>query len=79
MSKAGPLIAFGIGLFVCGGYWAVWEGSREYISFLVINDAYYQLMSLVWDLIPAILMGIGILCLIVAGITSRSRGEVYNY
>jgi len=69
LSRVIPLIAFGLTIVVGGLYWALWDGSRSFIDQFVVNDVYYQLMIWVWGAIPAILIIVGILCLIAAGVS----------
>ena len=76
MSKVLPLLSFGFLLVLGGMYWALWDGSRSYLDSLVIEDSYYILMSHVWAWIPAIMLLVGIMCLIGAGILARKQSEV---
>jgi len=77
LSRVVPLVVFGITLFVGGLYWAVWDGSRSFIDFLVINDVYYELAFFIWRMLPVVMLIIGILCLILAGVSaSGDRGVV---
>ena len=76
MSKVIPLIVFGFTLIIGGLYWTLWDGSREYLNNILIEDAYYILMRHVWAWIPAILIFIGIMCLISAGISKTRETRV---
>ena len=76
MSRVGPLIVFGITLIVCGGYWTLWDSSRSYLSSFVIEDSYYILIYWGFRILPAVLLIVGIMCLIVAGISNRGGMEV---
>ena len=69
MSRAGPLIVFGLFLIVCGMYWNLWDGARSYLDNLVINDEYYQLMYWGWRIIPAVLVIMGIISLVSGGMS----------
>lgn len=77
MSRVGPIIVFIITIVAGGIYWATWEGCREYLDDLLIQDVYYELMFFVWRMIPAVLIFVGIMCLIVAGM-GRSK-QVVEY
>jgi len=77
-SRVGPLVLFGFTLIAGGMYWMLWDSSREYLDNLLINDVYYQLIYWGWRVIPAILIFVGIMCLLSAGLThSRERGVEY--
>jgi hypothetical protein len=76
LSRVVPLIAFGVALVVGGFYWAVWEGSRGYLEDFVIADEYYNLGLLIWRIIPIVIIGIGIMCLIAAGMGGRRETVV---
>ena len=78
MSKTGPLIIFGITLTVGGLYWSLWDASRSYLDNILIEDVYYELMYWGFRMIPAVMVIIGIMCLIAAGI-SMSQKEVVQY
>jgi len=76
LSRAAPLLIFGITLFVGGLYWALWNSSKSYLDFLVVDDAYYQLAFFIWRIIPVVMLVVGIICIIVAGIGAAQRTEV---
>jgi len=78
-SRVGPLIIFGLTLTVGGVYWALWDASRSYLDNIVIRDSYYELMYFGFRAIPAVLLIVGIMCLIAAGVNihnSRLEGGV---
>ena len=79
MSKVGPIIMFGFTIAVAGLYYAVWEGSRSYFNNLIINDIYYELIYWGWRMIPAVLLIVGIMCLIMAGISESGGKGVGEY
>jgi len=72
MSRVGPLIIFGVTLLVAGGYWTLWDASRGYLDNILIEDVYYELMYFGFRALPAIIMIVGIMCLISAGVSIRS-------
>ena len=78
MSRVGPLIMFGIAIFVCGLYWALWDGARSYLDFIIVNDVYYELIAWLFQMIPAVLLFVGIICIIVGSI-GAVRMEVEQY
>ena len=78
MSRIGPVIVFIFTIVVAGLYWATWDACRSYLDSIVINDPYYILMYWIWRMIPAVILFIGIMCLISAGI-SRGRERVVDY
>lgn len=48
-------------------------------SFIVSTvDKFFVLSDLVWDMLPYLVVGCGVLCLILAGILSRSPGRTVN-
>jgi len=73
-----PLIVFGVTLVVGGLYWTLWDGARDFLNNILIEDSYYTLIFFVWRMIPAIIIMIGIMCLIAAGI-SKARERVVEY
>ena len=75
LGKVIPLIAFGITVFLGGLYWHLWDDSRTYIDQFVVNNEYYTLMYWLWKMLPAVMIIIGLICLISAGV-SASRGTV---
>lgn len=79
MSRVGPLVVFGLTLIAGGMYWMLWDGSRDFLDNILIADEYYTLMYWVWRVIPAIILFVGIMCLISAGIGIRRRKEMVEY
>lgn len=73
MSKVGPLIIFGLTLTVGGAYWALWDASRGYLDNVLIEDMYYELMYFGFRAIPAVILIVGIMCLISAGVSIRNN------
>lgn len=78
MSRVLPFLAFGMTMIVGGMYWMLWDDSRSYLDFLVVNDAYYELAYFLWRMIPIMLLIVGIIFLIVAGVNA-SKKEVISY
>jgi len=81
LSKILALISFGVTLIGFGAFWSVFDGVREYFdSFLIPGDPYYTLMYFGFRAMPVIVILIGIMCLIAAGIaaSSSSSGEAYQ-
>ena len=74
MSKIGPIVLIGFGLFVGGLYYHLWNDATEFLSDYILNDSYYQLINFVWDAIPVAMVIIGIIWLIKQG--AGSRGTV---
>ena len=78
MSKIAPLVLFGLAFVVGGMYWSLWNDSWDAFDNIVIKDSYYELINFGWRMIPAVILIIGIMCLISAGILSRrGREEIY--
>ncbi len=71
MSKVVPLIMFGLAFVVGGLYWALWNDSYGYLDSILIEDKYYSLIDFGWRMIPPVILFIGIMCLIAAGITAH--------
>jgi len=78
LSRVLPFLAFGMTMIVGGMYWMLWDDSRSYLDFLVVNDAYYELAYFLWRMIPIMLLIVGIIFLIVAGVNA-SKKEVISY
>ena len=76
MSKVIPLIAFGMTFVLGGAYWVLWDDSQSYLDSILIEDEYYELISFGWRMIPAVIIMVGVMCLIAAGVSSRREGEV---
>jgi len=72
------LIIFGVTIIIGGMYWALWDGTRSFISFLVLNDVYYELAFFIWRMIPIVMLFVGILCLIVSATSIRNEKVVYE-
>ena len=74
MSKIAALALFGLGLMGTGMFWMVFD--RGLISELIakywVDTAYLQLMYRGWNVLPIIVLFIGILAVIFAGIGSKS-------
>ena len=69
-------VSVGLGLLVGGLYWHLWDDSSEYLNSFVVAGAYSDMVQLIWDMIPVILVILGVLCLVMAGKSSRTRGMV---
>lgn len=72
------LVGFGIGFIVAGLIYSFLEDvfNRYILQYVVnTNDPYYRAEALGWDVIPYVLLFVGIICLIVAGLGSRSVKE----
>lgn len=78
MSRVGPIVLFIFTILAAGMYWATWDACRSYLDSIVINDSFYILMYWIWRLIPAVVLFVGIMCLISAGI-SHSREKAGDY
>ena len=75
MSRVVPVIIFGFTLVVGGMYWMLWDGSREYLDNILIEDVYYTFMYWGWRAIPVVIILVGIMCMISAAITSRNTNR----
>jgi len=79
MNKLIPLAAFGLGLIVAGAFFTFYnEALPEFDEFL-IEDEYYTMMKMLWDGFPGIIMIVGIVCLIAAGVgaSKNTIGDMY--
>jgi len=65
-------VSVGLGLIAGGIYWHVWDETTYYLDNFVVAGAYSELIQLFWDMIPVIMLLLGVLCLIMAG---RLRGQ----
>ena len=63
------------GLIVTGIYWRLWDESIVYIEKYIIEDVYYNMIRLGWDITPVVILLVGIIWLIKQG-TSGSRQRV---
>jgi len=77
LGKILPVIGFGLTIVVGGIYWVTWDLCREYLDSLILDDIYYVLMRHIWAWIPAILLIVAVMCLIIAGTSSREHKEAY--
>ena len=75
MSSFIVFVSVGLGLLVGGIYWHLWDDSTVYLNSFIVVGAYYDLIQLFWDMIPVILVLLGVLCLVMAG-RSSSQGRV---
>ena len=78
MSRVVPLLIVGITLFIGGLYWSLWNDASTYLDNFVVHDEYYELVSFIWRMIPAVLLFVGVICLILAGISAAQRTEVFR-
>ena len=68
------LVGFGIGFVIAGLIYSFLEDvfTRYILQYVVnTNDPYYRAEALGWDAIPYVLLLVGIVCLVVAGLSSR--------
>jgi len=82
LNKVIPLLSFGIGLLCLGLYWHLYNDVltiyiapfvlHDYTAFGVhyTHDKYHDFMQMIWSILPWILMMIGIVLLIAAGVSS---------
>jgi len=71
------LVSIGLGLIVGGLYWHVWDDSTEFIEDFIVPGSYSDTVQLFWNLIPIILLVLGVICLVMGG-KGSSRREVYE-
>lgn len=75
MSKVIPLIGFGVTLIGAGFFYHLFDDVIiNYIAPYMLTDIYQTGRNFLWDLIPWLVILIGIFCLIAAGIMSTSTG-----
>jgi hypothetical protein len=71
------LLAFGLGLLGFGFYYKLFEDiTTIYFQKYIINNLYFQMSDLVWDMLPYLVIIIGILCLIGAGLIHRGERRI---
>jgi len=70
-----PILMIIFGLFVSGFYWHIWDDSTTYIQPYVINDEYYTLIRFVWDIIPLLILFVGVVWLISEGASGRREEQ----
>lgn len=78
MGKIAPILMIGFGLFITGFYYHLWHDSITFINDYIINDEYYALIRLGWDMIPVVLIMVGIIWLIKQGVSGRGQRVVYE-
>ena len=71
MTKFIVLVSVGLGLIVGGLYFHVWDDATEYLDDFMRDNSRNDAVQLLWDIIPVVLLLVGIICLIMGG---RSRG-----
>jgi len=79
MSATKPLIGFGLAIFLSGLLFHFYNDviTNYFSQYIVdLNDKYYLMENLLWDLIPFILIFLGIVCLIFGGISYVNVKEV---
>ena len=74
-------ILFGVGIIFIGGgfFWRLFDDIiTTYFSVYIYDptDIYFLGSQLVWDAIPYLLLFIGVLIMIMAGLVYRSESEV---
>ena len=73
------LFGFGIGFIFGGAVWKLFDDIiNSYISRYVFNatDPYYVASDLIWDVLPFIIIGIGVICLIIGALSGRTTRTV---
>ena len=76
MGKVMPILMIIFGLFVSGFYWHIWNDSIVYIEDYIIVDEYYTLIRFIWDILPIIILFVGIVWLVAQGVGgSKEAGE----
>ena len=79
MGLAKTLIGFGIGFLVSGFIYHVYDDViNRYISVYIYNpsDVYLVGENLLWDMIPYLILFIGIVCLITGALVGRATRKV---
>lgn len=79
MNKLIPLIAFGLGLIIAGAFFTFYDDVLPELDEFLIEDEYYTLMKMGWDAFPGIIMLVGIISLIAAGVSASKNtiGDMY--
>lgn len=71
------LISIGVGLVGAGIWYRLFDDAiNTYFQGYILDSPYYQLADLVWDSIPYLLIIIGVLCLVLAGVAYKGTREV---
>jgi len=71
------LVSIGLGLIIGGLYWHIWDDSTTFIEDYKVSGSYSDTVQLFWDIIPVVLLLLGVICLIMGG-RGSSRQEVYE-
>ena len=72
MSKFIVLVSVGLGLIVGGLYFHLWDdAANEYLDDYMRDNPRNDSVQLLWDIIPVVLLLVGVICLIMGG---KSRG-----
>lgn len=78
MSKIGPIVMIGFGLFISGLYWHLWDDCIVFFEKYIVNDEYYALIRFGWNAIPIVILIVGIIWLIREGSTGSRQKVVYQ-
>lgn len=79
MSKVLALLSFGIGLFAAGLYWMLFDSIlQQYFASYMLRSTYFRFANMEWNIIPVIIMLIGIMSMIFAALIGRATRTVVN-
>lgn len=78
MSLVKPLIGFGLAIFAAGLLWKMYDDViNELIIGFVSNtsDKYYLMSDVLWNSLPFVVMFVGIICLVLGGVSHASNSS----
>jgi len=77
MTLVAVLLSVGAGLFGAGLFYRLFDDIiNDTLQQYVLSNAYYLLSDLVWDMIPYILMIMGVICLVLGAIVYKGHKAV---
>lgn len=75
MGRVGALAALGIGFVGFGFFYRIFtDVVNTKIAKYILSNEYYNMSSWFWDILPWVVVIIGVICLIGAGASSRNSG-----
>lgn len=77
MSKVLALLSFGIGLFATGLYWMLFESIlQQYFAPYMLRSTYFRFANMEWNILPVVIMLMGIMSMVFAALISRATRTV---
>ena len=72
------LVGFGVGIIGFGFYWMLFNDVlNNFFAKYVLQNEYYELSNLFWQGMPIVCMLVGVLALVLAGLSRRGTKVVH--